>query len=180
MKFNIKKIIIILLFSSALLAGTIFLFLGIKETVSLAVKTKDWFDAPGYFRDYSIYDVDDDGKTTYRLKYVFYSGGAEYFIETDYGSEIIPEIDSVRTVLYEPENPENAIIKGGESSSVYLTIGVMFTAIPIFMIICWLFVKGKREKERKGEKKKGKKEKREGKKKKENHNTTSSQSRYEV
>jgi len=143
MKFNIKKIIIILLFSSALLAGTIFLFLGIKETVSLAVKTKDWFDASGYFRDYSIYDVDDDGKTTYRLKYVFYSGGTEYFIETDYGSEIIPEIDSVRTILYEPENPENAIIKGGESSSVYLTIGVMFTAIPIFMIICWLFVKGK-------------------------------------
>ena len=40
MKFNIKKIIIILLFSSALLAGTIFLFLGIKETVSLAVKQR--------------------------------------------------------------------------------------------------------------------------------------------
>lgn len=143
MKVNFKKAIIILLFSSALLAGIIFLFLGIKESVSLAIKTKDWFEAPGYFRDYSVYDVDSDGDITYRLKYVYYSGGAEYFIETDYGSEIVPEIDSIKTILYEPENPENAVIKGGEASSVYLTIGVMFTAIPLFMIICWLFVTGK-------------------------------------
>ncbi len=143
MKFNPKKAIIILLFSVALLAGMIFLFLGIKESVSLAIKTKDWFDAPGYFREYSVYNVDNDGDISYRLKYVYYAGGAEYFIETDYGSEVIPEIDSVRTVLYEPENPENAIIKGGEASSVYLTIGIMFTVIPSFMIICWFFVTGK-------------------------------------
>jgi len=142
-KVNFKKAIIILLFSSALLAGIIFLFLGIKESVSLAIKTKDWFEAPGYFRDYSVYDVDSDGDITYRLKYVYYSGGAEYFFETDYGSETVPEIDSVKTILYEPENPKNAVIKGGEASSVYLTIGVMFTAIPLFMIICWLFVTGK-------------------------------------
>ena len=140
MKVNFKKAIIILLFSSALLAGIIFLFFGIKESVSLAIKTKDWFEAPGYFRDYSVYDVDSDGDITYRLKYVYYSGGAEYYIETDYGSEIVPEIDSIKTILYEPENPKNAVIKGGEASSVYLTIGVMFTAIPLFMIICWLFV----------------------------------------
>ncbi|MBR3610897.1 MAG: DUF3592 domain-containing protein [Oscillospiraceae bacterium] len=143
MKINIKKAIIILLFSSALLAGVILLFIGIKDSISLAIKTKDWFDAPGYFRDYSVYDVDKDGKTTYRLKYVFYSGGAEYFVEADYGSEIIPEIDSVRTVLYEPENPENAIIKGGTASATYLTIGFMFTFIPLFIIICWLFVTGR-------------------------------------
>lgn len=143
MKFNIKKIIIVLLFSSALIAGVILLFIGIKDSVSLAIRTKDWFDAPGYFRDYSVYDVDKDGKTTYRLKYVFYSGGAEYFVETDYGSEIIPEIDSMRTVLYEPENPKNAIIKGGTASATYFTIGFMFTFIPLFMIICWLWINGK-------------------------------------
>ncbi len=143
MKINIKKAVIILLFSSALLAGIVLLFYGIKNSISLAIKTKDWFEAPGYFRDYSIYTVDDDGETTYRLKYVFYSGGAEYFVETDYGSEVIPEIDSVRTVLYEPENPENAIIKGGTASATYLTIGFMFTFIPFFMIICWLWINGK-------------------------------------
>ena len=85
MKFDVKKIVIILLFSSALLAGIVLLFFGIKDSISLAIKTKDWFEAPGYFRDYSVYDIDDDG-TTYRLKYAFYSGGAEYFVETDYGS----------------------------------------------------------------------------------------------
>lgn len=143
MKFNIKKIVIILLFASALLAGFILLFIGIKDSISLAIKTKDWFDAPGYFRDYSIYNINSDGKTLYRLRYVFYSGGAEYFVETDYGSEVIPEIDSVRTVLYEPENPENAILKGGTASSVYITIGFMFTFIPIFMIACWLWINGK-------------------------------------
>lgn len=143
MKVNFKKAIIILLFSSALLAGIIFLFLGIKESVSLVIKTKDWFEAPGYFRDYSVYNVDSDGDVSYRLKYVYYSGGEEYFIETDYTSEVIPEIDSVKTILYEPENPKNAVIKGGEASSVYLTIGFMFTAIPLFMIACWLFVTGK-------------------------------------
>ncbi len=143
MKLNIKKIVIILLFSSALLAGIVLLFFGIKNSISLAIKTKDWFEAPGYFRDYSVYNVNNDGETTYRLKYVFYSGGAEYFVETDYGSEVIPEIDSVRTVLYEPENPENAIIKGGTASVTYLTIGFMFTFIPLFMMICWLWINGK-------------------------------------
>ncbi len=143
MKFNFKKVIIILLFASALISGFVLLFFGIRDTVSLAIKTKDWFEAPGYFRDYSIYDIDDDGETTYRLKYVFYSGGAEYFVETDYGSGVIPEIDSVRTVLYEPENPENAIIKGGTASVTFLTIGFMFTFIPLFMILCWLWINGK-------------------------------------
>ena len=70
-------------------------------------------------------------------------GGTEYFVETDYGSGVIPEIDSVRTVLYEPENPENAIIKGGTASVTYLTIGFMFTFIPLFMIFCWLWINGK-------------------------------------
>lgn len=143
MKPNLKRVIIIILFASALLVGIISLFIGIRDSVSLAIKTKDWFDAPGYFRDYSIYNVNSDGETTYKLRYVYYAGGAEYFIETDYGSEIIPEIDSVRTVLYEPENPENAVLKGGKASSVYLTVGVMFTLIPTFMIICWLFATGK-------------------------------------
>ena len=143
MKINPKKIVIVLLFSAALLSGIALLFFGIKNSVSLAIKTKDWFEAPGYFRDHSIYGIDDDGEATYRLKYVFYSGGAEYFVETDYGSGAIPEIDSVRTVLYEPENPENAIIKGGTASVTYLTIGFMFTFIPLFMIFCWLWINGK-------------------------------------
>ena len=143
MKIDPKKIVIVLLFSAALLSGIVLLFFGIKESVGIAIKTKDWFETPGYFRDYSVYDVDDDGETTYRLKYVFYSGGAEYFDETDYGSGVIPEIDSVRTVLYEPENPENAIIKGGTASATYITIGFMFTFIPLFMIFCWLWINGK-------------------------------------
>lgn len=143
MKFNFKKAVIIILFASALLVGVVSLFFGVKDSIALAVKTKDWFDATGYFRDYSVYNVNSDGETTYRLRYVYYAGGAEYFIETDYGSEIIPEIDSTRTVLYEPENPENAVLKGGESSSVYLYIGVMFTLVPIFMITVWLFATGK-------------------------------------
>lgn len=143
MKFNFRKVIIIFLFAAALTVGFISLFFGVKDTVALAIKTKDWFDAPGYFRDYSVYNVNSDGETTYRLRYVYYAGGAEYFVETDYGSEIIPEIDSVRTVLYEPENPENAVLKGGSSSSVFLYIGIMFTLVPGFMIICWLFVTGK-------------------------------------
>lgn len=143
MKINPKKIVIVLLFSAALIAGIVLLFLGIKDGVSLAIKTKDWFDAPGYFRDYSIYNIDDDGETTYRLCYAFYSGGSEYFVWTEYGSGVIPEIDSVRTVLYEPENPENAVIKGGTASATYLTIGFMFTFIPLFMIVCWLWINGK-------------------------------------
>ena len=143
MKFNVKKLVIILLFSSALLVGTVLLFFGIKDSISLAIKTKDWFEAPCYFRDCSVYNVNKDGETLYRLRYVFYSGGAEYFVETDYGSQVVPEIDSVRTVLYEPENPENAILKGGTASATYLTIGFMFTFIPLFMIIVWLWINEK-------------------------------------
>lgn len=143
MKLSIKKLVIIFLFSSALLAGIVLLFFGIKDSISLAIKTKDWFEATGYFRDYSVYMVNNDGKTTYRLKYAFYSGGSEYFVETDYGSGVIPEIDSERMVLYEPENPENAVLKGGTAAATYLTIGFMFTFIPLFMMICWLWINEK-------------------------------------
>ena len=143
MKFNLKKAVVIFLFSAALLIGIVLLFFGIKDSINLAIKTKDWFEATGYFRDYSVYNVNDDGETTYRLRYVFYSGGSEYFVETDYGSEVVPEIDSVRMVLYEPENPENAVLKGGTASATCLTIGFMFTFIPFFMIICWLWINGK-------------------------------------
>ncbi|MBR5310042.1 MAG: DUF3592 domain-containing protein [Oscillospiraceae bacterium] len=143
MKINVKKLVIILLFSVAIISGIVLLFLGIRDSVITAIKTKDWFDTTGYFRDYSVYSINSDGETLYRLKYVYYSGGAEYFIETEYGSEVIPEIDSIRTVLYEPENPENAVLKGGTASAVYLTIGFMFTFIPLFMIIIWLYINDK-------------------------------------
>ena len=63
MKFSVKKIVIVLLFSSALLAGIVLLFFGIKDSVSLAIKTKEWFEAPGYFRECSVYNVNKDGKT---------------------------------------------------------------------------------------------------------------------
>ena len=143
MKINVKKLVIILLFSVAIISGIVLLFLGIRDSVITAIKTKDWFETTGYFRDYSVYSINSDGETLYRLKYVYYSGGAEYFIETEYGSEVIPEIDSIRTVLYEPENPENAVLKGGTASAVYLTIGFMFTFIPLFMIIIWLYINDK-------------------------------------
>ncbi len=119
------------------------LFIGIKDAISLSVKTKDWFESPGYFREYELSGTDNDGKPLYKLTYVYYAGGEEYFVETEYQSGVIPNLDSERPVLWNPEDPSEAIIKGGTVTAGYIFGGLIFILVPGIMAAISAFVSGK-------------------------------------
>ena len=82
----------------------------------------------------SIYRQDEDG-TTYALTYYYIVDGEEYQITTSYGTGMVPKKDSTRTIIYNPDNPEEARIVGGESFVILLLVGLMFTVIPALFLI---------------------------------------------
>ncbi len=141
MKF--AKIVSTVLCVLAFAIGIFLLFIGVKDVISLSAKTKDWFESPGYFREYRKIGEDNDGKPLYKLKYVYYAGGEEYFVETEYTSGVIPNLDSERLVIWNPENPADAIIKGGTATAGYIFGGLIFILVPGIMAAISAFASGK-------------------------------------
>lgn len=128
MKKNSSIVLTVLLIGVMLLIGIITLFFGIKETYSLKNKTKDYSTVDGYFYNYDIYDVDEDG-ITYRLIYIYTVNNKEYKISTDYGTAYIPEKNSIREVKYNPNNPDEAILTGSNSSNTLIYMGIFFILV---------------------------------------------------
>lgn len=141
MKFNFKIIISGCLVGISLLAGIVMLFFGIKETYRLNKITKNYLTTSGYFDDYNIYNSDEDG-TTYRLTYIYTVNDKEYTISTDYGTNYIPDKNSIREVKYNPENPEEAILVGTNSKKGLIFLGGFFTLVSFTFILFALFVQG--------------------------------------
>ena len=125
-----------------LLCGVFLLFLGIKDGLESYSLTQNYDETQGYFTDYTFYSSD-DGHTTYRLIYTYTVYGQTYSVATDYGSEILPAQNSIRTVKYDPFEPQNAVIAGGSSYSALLLVGAMFTFVPLVFIAVLLPAKGR-------------------------------------
>lgn len=140
-KFNFKIIISAFLVIICFFSGILMLFFGIKDTYSLNKKTKNYITTNGYFDSYDIYDTDDDG-TTYTLTYIYVVDGMEYTISTDYGTNYIPDENSVRIIKYNPNNPEEAIISGINSKNSLIFMGGFFTFGTLTFILAALSVLG--------------------------------------
>ena len=131
---NFRKIISGLLIGSCLVIGVVMLYFGISGVYKLNNKTKNFKETTGYFTDYTIYSVDRDG-ATYKLIYSYTVDGKQYTISSDLGTGIIPNKGSTKTIKYNPNNPRNAVIVGVNSQTFLIFIGLLFTFVPLIIIL---------------------------------------------
>ena len=65
LKWNLKIIVGVFLIGFTLCSGIVMLVFGIKDTYQLNHKTKNYMSITAYFKDYQIYDQNNDGDVTY-------------------------------------------------------------------------------------------------------------------
>lgn len=140
MKF--QKIVTGFLLSVSFICGIVMLFFGIKETTELGIKMKGYVETEGYLSDYAVYSSDDDG-TTYRLIYAYTVDEMEYTVSTDYGTGMLPPMNTARKIMYDPADPGKAVIAGGSSNAILMLGGVMFTAVPVVIFLGILVITGR-------------------------------------
>lgn len=121
--------------------GILMLFIGIKDTYKLNQKTKNYITTKGYYNDYEIYISDKDG-TTYKLTYIYIVDGIEYEVSTDYGTNYIPDKNSVRDVKYNPDNPSKSMLVGLNNKKVLIYFGAFFVLGSIPFILVGLMMLG--------------------------------------
>lgn len=140
-KFNFSIVVSIFLVLLVLIIGITCLYFGIKDTYKLNKITREYMTTNGYFKDYDIYNTSKDG-ITYKLFYTYKIDEKEYTISTDYGVGYIPETNSVREIKYNPNNPNEAIIVGTNSSNFLIFFGAFFTLGGMVFVLAALQMKG--------------------------------------
>lgn len=154
---RVKIIVTKILIGLSLIIGVWSLFSGIKGMIELQIISRDYETTEGYFCDYEVYSEGGydavrrrHTNDTYRLFYTYQVDGQEYTVSTDMGLGMLPDDGSVKTIQYNPENPEDAFISGPNSHSFKIFFGMFFIAIPSFFI--WL-LKPEKKKSNKKQKK---------------------------
>lgn len=117
------------------------LFIGIRDTYKINRSTKDFITINAYYKDYEIYNSNKNG-VTYRLKYIYFVDDVEYEVLTEYGTNYIPDINSIRLVKYNPTNPSDSILVGLNNKKVLIYIGAFFVLVSIPFILFYLMMIG--------------------------------------
>ena len=141
---NLIGIIAKLLLVCGFVSGIILLSMGIHNTYEMTKKTKDYLITDGYFKNYKVYNVDRDGTTTYQLTYDYKIDNKNYTISTDYGVGIksIPEVGTKKSVKYNPNNPNEALLVGTNSNSLLIYFGAFFIIVVFGIVIGILYMRG--------------------------------------
>lgn len=127
----------------ALLIGVFFLGLGIYETATS--DTKDYAETVGYYNYSTIAEKEhyDSIKnkhyaTTYYLTYQYAVDGEAYYVTTDYTTSLEPSFGEEIAILYDAENPEQAVVGGPAKRSNFLMIfGIFFIlgSLPFLVVL---------------------------------------------
>lgn len=127
----------------ALLIGVFFLGLGIYETATS--DTKDYAETIGYYNYSTIAEKEhyDSIKnkhyaTTYHLTYQYAVDGEVYYVTTDYTTSLEPSYGEEIRILYDAENPENAVVGGPAKRNNFLMIfGIFFIlgSLPFLVVL---------------------------------------------
>lgn len=127
----------------ALLIGVFFLGLGIYETATS--DTKDYAETIGYYNYSTIAEKEhyDSIKnkhyaTTYHLTYQYAVDGEVYYVTTDYTTSLEPAYGEEIRILYDAENPENAVVGGPAKRNNFLMIfGIFFIlgSLPFLVVL---------------------------------------------
>lgn len=140
-KFSFPMIVSSFLIVTVLAIGIVCLFWGIYDIYQLKVKTKDYLETTGYFKDYQIYRTDKDS-TTYQLIYTYHIDGVEYTLTTDYGVGYIPKENSQRKIKYNANNPRKAVLVGTNKSKILIYFGSFFLLGGLIFVLSVLQIKG--------------------------------------
>ncbi len=118
----------IMLIGATLIAG------GVMSSIRNKEYTKYYVETKGVLSGTDIYSSDYDGET-YSLEYEYVVDGEKYYISTDYGTGIVPKEGTTKTIRYNPDNPNEAVIAGNTTSVIFYVIGFMFFFIPMVLIM---------------------------------------------
>lgn len=135
---NISTIILLSIF---ILVGILCMAIGIQKSIQYKEKVKTYKKTQGIFINSKEIEPEDfqeemeASNSTYILTYAYEVNGKIYTVSTDYETAFIPEEGSKKTVLYNPDNPEEAIIEGNTSSIFVLILGIMFSVIPSLILV---------------------------------------------
>lgn len=128
----------------ALLIGVFFLGLGIYETATS--NTKDYAETIGYYNYSTIAEKEhyDSIKnkhyaTTYHLTYQYAVDGEVYYVTTDYTTSLEPSYGEEIRILYDAENPENAVVGGPAKRNNFLMIFGIFFILGSLPFLVFLF-----------------------------------------
>lgn len=124
-----------------LLIGIVLISIGIWDLAS--DQTKGYEKTTGRLVDYTLYEAggyDAARKTqtadTYRLIYSYTVNDEPYTLSTDYGTSIVPSFGSEAEILYNPENPDEAVIGGpNRFGRQMIFFGLFFAlgSVPFFL-----------------------------------------------
>lgn len=128
-----------------LLAGILLIGLGIYEKITSP--TKGFETATGYFSESTLYKPDrydsvrhEFRSATYKLTYRFTVNSKEYFITSEYSTAFVPAEGTPCEIMYNPKNPNDAVIGGPHKrSNIILFIGIFFSlcSLAVFKIIAY-------------------------------------------
>ena len=143
-KFSMQAVVPVFLVFSVLLVGMGCLYLGIRDTYRLSKQTKGYLVTVGHYKDDEIDHVNQDGKTFYKLIYVYEVDEKEYMLTTDYsvGIEFLPEVGSPREIKYHPSDPTQAILSGTNRNNSLIYFGLFFILGGSVFVVAFLYIKG--------------------------------------
>lgn len=141
--FLIPKILVIL----CLFVGFGLFVEGSIEKARFHKRTKGYESVEGYYVDNELYSkAERTGrrykKATYSMIYVYTVDGQNYTVKTDYGTGVLPEYGSMKTIRYNPSNPAEAVVSGTNGPIIMIFIGLMFLLIPSVFVFFTLEMKG--------------------------------------
>lgn len=141
--FFIPKFLVIL----CLLLGLGLIVEGSIEKGRFNKKTKGYESVEGYYIDHELYSeakttLRRHKKATYAMIYTYTVDGKDYTVKTDYGTGVLPEYGSVRTIRYNPDDPAQAVVSGTNGPIIMIFVGIMFVLVPSVFIFFSLVIKG--------------------------------------
>lgn len=113
-----------------IIVGTLLVGFGTYSTRALNTRTQSYVETVGIFIGTDRYSEDSN-----RLVYSYMVDGVEYTVATDYGTSIIPSRGSTIKILYNPNDPSAAVIRGMNGNILLIAIGTMFVLIPGMVLL---------------------------------------------
>ncbi len=143
-----KNKILIPILILCMLFGLFSFLRGIDETLKMNKIKEIYALTEGYYTDYEVYSRPTFNKyglphTTFFLIYEYQVDGESYMIKSDNGTGQLPLTGSTRTVYFNPENPQEAVLDETDLTPADIWFGLLLILVPGVIIIRYTYNKRK-------------------------------------